>query len=96
MELFIFARFHAQFGHEQAVANALARQVAFARTEPGCLEIGAYGAENDRRLFFIQSRWSDKAAFEVHAALLNTVQFVESMEQLTDHPFDVSRTYRIA
>jgi quinol monooxygenase YgiN len=95
MELVIIARFHAREGSEEAVASALREQVLKVRGEPGCREIGAYASTRDSRLFFIHSRWIDEAAFNVHAGLANTVQFVERMEQLIDHPFDVSRVRAI-
>ena len=96
MELVIIARFHSREGSEGTVASALREQVLKVRAEPGCLEIGAYVSTRDSRLFFIHSRWIDEAAFNVHAELANTVQFVERMEQLIDCPFDVSRVRAIA
>ena len=71
-------------------------QVPKARNEPGCLEMGAHASTRDPRLFFIHSQWRDEAAFDAHAQLPNTLQFVEQMERLIDHPFDVSRTRAIA
>jgi quinol monooxygenase YgiN len=62
-----------------------------ARNEPGCLEIGAYAPTRDPRLFFIHSQSLDEAAFDAHAQLPNTLQFVKQMERLIGHPFDVSR-----
>jgi hypothetical protein len=47
------------------------------------------------RAFWIHSRWTDDAAFEVHAELTNTLRFLDRIEQLIDHPLDVSRTYTI-
>ena len=91
MELFIFARFHAREGHEAAVAAVLREQTASVRDEPGCLAIQAYRSVRDPRLFWIHSRWTDEAAFEVHAELPRTVQFVARMEALIDHPFDATR-----
>ncbi len=92
MELFIFARFHAREGKEADLAEVLAKQVPFARTEPGCLIIDAYRSTRDPRLFYIHSRWIDEAAFEAHAALRNTVEFIERVEPLIDHPLDVTRS----
>jgi quinol monooxygenase YgiN len=92
MELFIFARFHAREGKEADLAAVLGKQVPFVRTEPGCLMIGAFRSTRDPRLFFIHSRWSDEAAFETHAALANTVQFLERVGPLIDHPLDVTRS----
>lgn len=95
MELFIFARFHSREGVEAATEAALREQVPRARAEPGCLEIGAYRSKRDPRLFWIASRWTDAAAFEVHAALENTTRFVERMQALIDHPFEADRARRI-
>lgn len=96
MELVIFARFHAHEGREKDVAAALSEQIPKARREPGCIAIGAYASTRDPRLFFIHSRWTDEVAFNVHAELANTVQFVQRMESLIDHPFDVTRAHAIA
>ncbi len=96
MELVIIASFHAREGNEEAVAGALRTRVPKARNEPGCLEIGVYSSTRDPRVFFIHSQWLDEAAFDAHAQLPNTLQFVEQMERLIDHPFDVSRTRAIA
>ena len=91
MDLFIFARFHARAGKEAAVAATLCKQIVRVRDEHGCLAIATYHALRDRRLFYIQSRWTDEAAFERHAELPNTVEFVERMETLIDHPFEATR-----
>ena len=91
MELFIFARFHAREGKEAELAAVLGKQVPFARAEPGCRMIDAYRSTRDSRLFYIHSRWADEAAFEVHAELANTVEFVARVEPLIDHPLDVTR-----
>lgn len=96
MELFIFARFHAREGQEEAVAALLREQVGPVRAEPGCLAINAYRSVRDPRLFWIHSRWTDQAAFETHADLPRTQRFVEAAEQLIDHPFDVTRSVTIA
>ena len=95
MELFIFARFHAQEGKETALEFLLRNQVPKARAEPGCLVINAYRSTRNPRLFFIHSCWLDETAFDVHVALENTNRFVEEAENLIDHPFDVTRSYAI-
>ncbi len=92
MDLFIFARFHAREGKEAELAALLRNQVPFARTEPGCLMIDAYRSTRDPRLFYIHSRWADEAAFEAHAELRNTVEFIGRVEPLIDHPLDVTRS----
>ena len=91
MELFLFARFHAKEGRESAVEAALREQIPKVRPEPGCISIDAYRSTNDPILFFIYSRWVDEAAFDVHAELPNTLQFMARMEALIDHPFDAKR-----
>ena len=91
MELFIFARFHAREGEESALAAVLDEQIRFARGEPGCLMIDAYRSTRDPRLFYIHSRWTDEAAFEVHAELSNTLRFLDRVQPLIDHPLDVTR-----
>ena len=92
MKLFIFARFHAREGQEDALEALLRAQPELVRAEPGCLEMGIYRSVRDPRLFWIDSRWADEAAFNLHANLPNTDRFVERAEQLIDHPFDVTRT----
>ena len=92
MELFIFARFHAREGHEDAVADAIRDVGHPTREEPGCLAITAYRSTVDQRLFYIHSRWTDEAAFELHAKLPHTVRFLERVQTLIDHPLDVNRT----
>jgi quinol monooxygenase YgiN len=96
MELYIFARFYARPGQEEAVESALRDTVAPSREEPGCVSIHAFRSVRDRRLFYIHSRWKDEAAFEVHAGLPHTVRFIERVAPLIDHPLDVNRTEQIA
>jgi len=96
MELFIFARFHACAGREDEVAAALAQQVEITRLEPGCREIRAFRSIRDSRQFFIHARWADEAAFDAHAELPGTRQFIARMEALMDHAFDATRTQAIA
>lgn len=91
-ELVIFARFHALQGKEDAVASELRDTVARTRVEPGCLSIEAYRSVRDPRLFWLNAHWTNEAAFDTHAALPATNQFVERAERLIDHPFDVTRT----
>ena len=91
MALFIFARFHAIAGNEDAVAEALEDVLGPSREEAGCLSIHAFRSTRDPRLFYIHSRWTDEAAFENHARLPHTVRFIERVEPLIDHPLDVTR-----
>jgi quinol monooxygenase YgiN len=95
-ELVIFARFHAREGQETAVAVVLREQVAEVPAEPGCLAIAVYRSIRDPRLFWIHSRWTDEAAFEIHAELPRTVRFIERIEPLIDHPLDVTRAHLLS
>jgi quinol monooxygenase YgiN len=92
MDLFVFARFHARPGSEEAVAATLRAVVAPTRQEPGCVSINAFRSTRDPGLFYIHSRWRDEAAFEQHARLPHTVTFLERVQPLIDHPLDVART----
>jgi quinol monooxygenase YgiN len=96
MELFIFARFHARKGQEDAVAQPLQEVVVPSREEAGCLSIHAFRSTRDSGLFYIHSRWADEAAFDLHATLPHTVRFIERVELLIDHPLDVTRAEVIA
>jgi quinol monooxygenase YgiN len=95
MELFIFARFRAREGQQDAVIAALGDTVIPSSAEPGCLAIAAYRSVRDPRLFWIHSRWRDEAAFELHAAQPHTVRFLERVQPLIDHPLDITRAHHI-
>ncbi len=95
MELFIFARFHARPGSEDAVAETILAGLSPTRAEPGCVSSNAFRSTRDRQLFFIHSVCKDEAAFEIHAEMPHTVRFLERIEQLIDHPLNVKRTERI-
>lgn len=92
MELFIFARFHAREGKQDAVEAALREEIPQAHKEPGCLAINAYRSARDPTLFFIHSRWTDEKAFDAHAEMQHTLHFIRSVEPLIDHALDVNRT----
>ncbi len=96
MELAIFARFHAREGEEDKVANAIREVIVPSRAEPGCLLIAAYLSTRDPRQFFVYSRWINDAAFDAHAEMPHTIAFVLHVQQLIDHPMDVSRAHQIA
>ena len=93
MELTVFARFHAREGKEGAVESELRDAVARVSKEPGCLGIEVYRSVRDSRLFLLHSRWVDEAAFDLHVARPETNQFVDRVQLLIDHPFDVTRTH---
>ncbi|HTD73080.1 MAG TPA: putative quinol monooxygenase [Steroidobacteraceae bacterium] len=93
-EIFIFARFHAKEGLQQAVAETIREVLGPTRQESGCLSIHAYSATQDPRLWYVHSHWKDETAFDRHVQLPHTVRFVEKVQALIDHPLDVARTSR--
>jgi quinol monooxygenase YgiN len=95
MELFIFVRFHVRDGCDVEAAAILLEQAKRVRVESGCLAIDIFASVRDPQLFYLHSRWIDEAAFDRHAELRDTVQFVTRMESLIDHPFDVTRSCRL-
>jgi quinol monooxygenase YgiN len=95
-ELYIFARFHARAGREMAVEAALLDVLGPSREEAGCVSIHAFRSTRNARLFYIHSSWADEAAFEIHAGLEHTVRFQATVTPLIDHPFDLTRTARLA
>jgi len=96
MELTIIARFHAQAGKEDAVEAAVREVIPYTRAEATCLFVNGHRSNRDPRLFHILSRWTDEAAFEVHATLPHTVKFIDTVEKLIDHPLDITRATVIA
>ena len=96
MEIYIFARFHARPGMENAVAEALLEVAAPSREEPGCISLQDFQSVGDPQLFFVHSCWRNEAAFELHAEMPHTVRFLKRVEPLIDHALDVSRTKRIS
>lgn len=92
MELYIFARFHASPGHEQAVEEALTECIVPTRAESGCLGGQVFRSIRDPRLFYVHSRWRDEAAFERHAEEPHTVRMLARVEPLIDHALDVTRS----
>jgi len=91
MELFIFARFHARAGQENAVEGALGEVAGPSRQEPGCASFQVFRSTREPRLFYIHSRWKDEAAFDTHTGLPHTLRFLDRMEQLIDEPREVTR-----
>lgn len=92
MELFLFARFHARPGCEAALRAAIKTVAGPTKLEPGCTGYETYQSVRVPGEFYIHSRWRDRAAFDLHATLPHTVQFIATVEALIDHPLSVSLT----
>ena len=95
MELAIIGEFRARPGREREVEAAIRKVVPPSRHEPACLAINAFRSNRDATLFFIHSRWTDEAAFEAHAALPHTVEFISTVEPLITNKLEVSRLTQI-
>ncbi len=91
-----FARFHVRKGSESAASAVLLEVVAPTRAEAGCVEMHAFQAKHDGRLFIIHSRWEDEASFNRHAELPHTVKFIGAMERFVDEPMETVRTELLA
>jgi quinol monooxygenase YgiN len=91
-ELFLFARFHARPGREAALLEAIRAVEAPTRLEPGCLDYRIFRSVRVPGELWIHTRWRDRAAFDLHAALPHTVQFLAAVEPLIDHPLSVALT----
>src|SRR3954447_3990945 len=97
IELAIIGEFRALPGSEREVEVATRRAVSQTRREPDCLAIHAFKSNRDAALFYVHSRWTDEAAFEAHARLPHTRQFIETVEPLiTTHKVEVARLTLIA
>jgi quinol monooxygenase YgiN len=92
MELFLFARFHARPGCESALREAIKTIEAPTKLEPGCTGYQVFRSVRTPGEFYIHSRWRDRDAFERHASLPHTVQFISQVESLIDHPLSISLT----
>jgi quinol monooxygenase YgiN len=90
-----FGRFRVMAGTEQDFQKALEHVVQSSRKEAGCVEIRGYRSIQDRRVFYIHSRWKDEQAFELHARLDHTITFLELAGKLVDQPTDLTRAERI-
>jgi quinol monooxygenase YgiN len=95
VEQYVFVRFHAREGEEQAVKEALLEVAGPSREEAGCLSFQVFRSIRERKLFYIHSRWVDEAAFQKHAELPHTMKFLKRVDALLDQPREVARTEMI-
>ena len=92
LEIFLFARLQARPGCEVALREAIRAVEGPTKLEPGCLGYQAFQSVRVPGEFYVHSRWRDRAAFDTHASLPHTVQFISAVEALIDHPLSVSLT----
>ncbi len=90
------ARFHVRPEFAAEVEKILRIGIPETRKEPGCVGIRAITSLRDTQLFIIQSDWVDEAAFDVHAQLPRTAEFIGKMEKMVDQPIEFTRARVIA
>jgi quinol monooxygenase YgiN len=95
MELCFFGRFHVHAGEERAFEEALREVLDPSRDEEGCMSIHAFRGVGDRRVFYIHSRWRDEKAFDTHAQLPHTVEFLARAQELVEEAIEMMRTEEI-
>jgi len=96
MPLHVFVRFEPKPGNKQQLREELLRIVEPTRAEPGCLRIHLFEATRDPLVFYIQSKWTDEAAFDAHSKLPHMTRFLGLVGELTTHPVHGIRTKQIA
>jgi quinol monooxygenase YgiN len=64
----------------------LQRVADASRLEPGCLRMEIFETIRPPISFAIHSEWVDEAAFDLHAGLPHTQQFVRAAEELLTEP----------
>jgi len=65
------------------------------RAEPGCLSLLVYQSVREPITFAVHSEWVDEAAFDHHAQLPHTVQFLEAARSLLTHEVRGIRLHQI-
>ena len=95
MPMHFIVRFEPKPGNAERFLAELQRVVQPSRAEPGCLGIQVFESLEEPRLFAIHSLWVDEAAFELHAALPHTVEFLKAAEELLTHSVAGLRTREI-
>jgi len=93
--LFVFIKLRSIEGNEDEILRALARVVGASRSEAGCIGIDAFRSPTDPRSFFIHSVWKDADAFDRHAEMPHTVEFMNTVDRLLESPREVTRTRKI-
>ena len=86
MSVHFLVQFEPRPGREMEFREELLRVVEPSRAEAGCVGMRVFESIRKPVVFAIHSEWVDEAAFEVHAGLAHTVQFLGAVEELLMHP----------
>jgi quinol monooxygenase YgiN len=85
LSVHVIIRFEPLPGRESAFREELLRVNKPTRAESGCLRIDVFESLQEPFVFAVHSEWVDEAAFELHATLPHTVQFLAAAEALLTH-----------
>jgi quinol monooxygenase YgiN len=95
LSVHVIIRFEPRPGREAAFREELLRVNKPSRAETGCLRIDVFESLREPLVFAVHSEWVDEAAFELHATLPHTVQFLAAAEALLTHPVQGLRLRQI-
>ena len=95
MTFYFIARFQPCPGMAAAFREELLRVNGPSRDEAGCIRIDVFESVREPIEFAVYSEWVDEAAFELHASLPHTTQFVAAAGELLTHPIQGLRLRQI-
>ena len=95
MPFFAIVQFQPLPGKEAEFREALLRVNVPSREEPGCISLNVYESAREPITFAVQSEWVDEAAFDLHARLPHTVEFLEHAKSLLTHEVRATRLRQI-
>ena len=95
MSMHFIVRFEPRDDAAREFREALLAVVGPTRAEAGCVRIQVFESVGEPSRFAIHSEWVDEAAFERHARLPHTIQFLAAATDLLTHPVDGLRAKEI-
>jgi quinol monooxygenase YgiN len=95
MSFHFIVRFEPKPGRATEFREELLRVAKPTRAEPACLAYHAFESVREPLVFAIHTEWVAEAAFELHAGLPHTVQFLKAPEELLTHPVQGLRSREI-
>jgi quinol monooxygenase YgiN len=95
VSFYAIVRFEPKSGKADEFREELLRVNGPSREEPGCLSLVVYESVHEPITFAVHSEWVDEAAFDLHAGLPHTVEFLRKGETLLTHEVRAQRLRRI-
>ena len=95
MPFHFIVRFHPELSDTPVFREELLHVVEASRREPGCIRMDVFESIRQPSVFAIHSEWIDEAAFDLHATLPHTVQFLSAAQKLLGRPVEGLRLRRI-